>query len=63
MKTNLGKCVKKWGNCLTGIQKTDSNKKKFGFSRLDLGGVVINKYILIVKPGKSFGFVGGKEYF
>jgi hypothetical protein len=43
--------------------KTDSNKKKIGFTRFDFGGLFMNRYKQGVKQVKSFGYVGGKEYF
>jgi hypothetical protein len=35
----------------------------FAFTRFGFGGLVMNRYNRDVKWGKSFGYVGGKEYF
>jgi len=45
------------------IKKTYSNEKKCAFTRLDFGRLFMNRYKRGVKPAKSFGYVGGKEYF
>jgi hypothetical protein len=45
------------------LLKHKKNQKKFAFTRLDLGRLFINRYKQGAKPAKSFGYVGGKEYF
>jgi hypothetical protein len=39
------------------------NEKKFGFTRFGFSRLFMNRYNEDVKQAKSFGYVGGKEYF
>ena len=45
------------------IKKNIFKLKKVWFSRLEFARMFIYKYKQGVKPAKSFGYVGGKQYF